>query len=210
VKTTTGFDFLAPTYDTLAQLVFGKSITDSQTWFLNQIPPGSKVLILGGGTGWLLEKLYAYNTTCEIWYIDASDRMLAMAKQRIKKNKVHFIQGTEEDIPATEKFNVVITNFYLDLFSDKTLWRVVQKISSHTTSLSSWHVTDFVRGKPRWHSWMLKIMYMFFRSICSIEAKTLPNWCKTMKEHTWEEVDSNYWYGGFIKGSLLKRASTIR
>lgn len=202
MKIKAGFNFLAPVYDALTRVVFGRSIVNSQIRFLDHIPNGSKVLMLGGGTGWLLE---AIKTPCEIWYIDISERMLSIAGQRIHGNTIHFICGTEMDIPAFEKFDVVITNFYLDLFSDKALNHVVQSISSHTLDTTRWFVTDFVQGNHWWHSPMLKIMYLFFRITCSIEAKALPNWCTILKEHTWAELESEYWYGEFIKACVLKR-----
>ena len=97
-----GFDRLAPIYDPLARMIYGKSIVQAQTSFLSIIPPFSKVLILGGGTGWLLTELLRGHPTCEVWYIESSANMLSMT---IKKNghpgRVHFILGTEKDIPVS-------------------------------------------------------------------------------------------------------------
>ena len=49
-----GFDKLTPYYDLLTRLVFGKAIINSQEQFLSLVRSGSRVLVVGGGTGKIL------------------------------------------------------------------------------------------------------------------------------------------------------------
>ncbi len=205
MKAKSGFDFLAPIYDFLARLIFGRSIVVSQTWFLDQVPPKAKVLILGGGTGWLLEKLIKQNSSCTVWYVEASAKMIEKTRDRFLSDQANFIHGTEEDIPTRVTFDVIITNFYLDLFSEEKLERVVERISVQTHSSSRWLVTDFVNGGVWWQRWMLKVMYLFFRSVCDIEANRLPNWTKCLSSHQWGEVSSKDWYEAFIRSTAWCR-----
>lgn len=205
MKTNSGFDFLAPVYDPLARLIFGKSIVNSQTWFLNQVPPKAKVLMLGGGTGWLLEKLIKQNPSCTVWYVEVSAKMIKKTSDRLLSDRVNLIHGTEEDISAAVTFDVVITNFYLDLFSEAKLERVIHQVSNQTDSSSRWLATDFVNGKVWWQRWMLKIMYIFFRSACDIEAKRLPNWTRCLNNHHWVEASYKDWYKAFIRSTVWYR-----
>jgi len=205
VKTNSGFDLLAPIYDSLARFVFGKSIVDSQTWYLDKIPADSRVLILGGGTGWLLEELRKRNSSCTVWYIEISQKMIERACHRDLKPTVHFIQGTEKEIPANQKFDVVITNFYLDLFSEKALKEVVDRINSHTTTSTLWLVTDFVNGGKWWHKLILKTMYLFFKLVCGIEANHLPEWFAQLRSQGWREANTKVWYSHFIKSTVWSR-----
>lgn len=200
-----GFDFLAPIYDSFARLIFGKSITASQTLFLDQVPPNSTVLILGGGTGWLLEELIRQNPSCTVWYIEASSKMIERTRHRKLNNRVHLIQGTEADIPTNAKIDVVITNFYLDLFSENKLKNVIQHITDQSAPSARWLVTDFVNKGMWWHKWMLKIMYIFFRIVCNIEASHLPIWAKQLNDRKWGEMNSKHWYGAFIKSTVWHR-----
>lgn len=201
MRTKQGFDFLAPVYDQLAQFVFGKSIIDSQACFLEAIPPHARVLILGGGTGWLLKKLEACNPSCTIWYVENSFGMMKKARLHQVKNLVHFIEGTEETIPHDLKFDVVITNFYLDLFSDESLQCVIDRINTHVTPSSSWLVSEFV-CRAWWHRWLLKVMYLFFRNVCNIEANQLPKWQAQLDNKGWKEVSARPFYRGFIQSSV--------
>ena len=203
------FDFIAPVYDQLAGLVFGKSIIDSQLYFLNEVPDHASVLILGGGTGWFLEELAKINEECSVTYIEASAKMIALTNRRKLNKRTIVIQGTEDDIPRHLDFDVIITNFYLDLFPERKLDDVIQKLSNHAKPSCIWIVTDFVDCGKWWQRTMLKIMYFFFKSVSGIEASTLPLWGKKMLQHQWVERSSERWYRGFIKSVILKRRLVI-
>src|SRR5688572_7103812 len=102
------FDLIANVYDQLARLIFGKELLKAQCYFLNKVSPDADVLILGGGSGELLNILIRQNPTCRIWYIDASFEMIASAKARIGiTQRVIFVHGTEDSIPQDQRFDVV-------------------------------------------------------------------------------------------------------
>ena len=199
-----GFDYVAPLYDPLVRLVFGKSIVDAQTYFLNQIPQRSRVLILGGGTGWLLEELLCLEPTCSVWYVEKSSKMIDRSRKRKINNRVYFIHGTEENIPADLKFDVIITNFYLDLFHNSSLKDVLQHIHHYTLPSTRWLVTDFIDVGKWWQRLLLKVMYTFFNVVCNIEAHQLPAWHQQM-QRDWVEINSKSWYGNFIRSNVWQR-----
>jgi tRNA (cmo5U34)-methyltransferase len=200
-----GFDRIAFVYDFLAKLIFGKSIKESQKHFLNKIEDVSKVLILGGGTGWLLTELLKAKPNCKVCYIDASEKMISLSKNKIKpKQLVHFIHGTEQDIPLSTKYDVVLTNFYLDLFTDQQLEGIMVKIRSSLETGANWIVTDFVNNGKWWQKTMLKIMYWFFRITCNIEPKKLPEWNRPIEKSGMKEIESKTFYHGFIETALYR------
>ena len=200
-----GFDRIAFIYDLLASLIFRKEITESQKYFLNKIPDYSKVLMLGGGTGWLLAELLKSKPNCEVWYIDASEKMISLSKSRIETgHTVHFIHGTEQDTPASINYDVVITNFYLDLFTDHQLTEILNKILRSMKPGAHWIATDFIDNKKWCQGMMLKMMYWFFRITCNIESHQLPEWDKSMEKVGLKEIGSKTFYRGFIKTTLYQ------
>jgi ubiquinone/menaquinone biosynthesis C-methylase UbiE len=205
MKTYNNFDRVARIYDKLSTLVFGKSMTDAQTIFLREIGREATVLILGGGTGWLLAEALRTNLTCKIWYIEASSNMIMLSKKKISQaemSRVNFIHGTEDFIPAEISFDVVITPFYLDLFRDYSCHAVIQKIKLSLHAKSIWIITDFV-STAWWHYCMLFLMYRFFEITSHIEAARLPDWESMLKQHGFNEIKSNLFYSGFIKSTLV-------
>ena len=83
MKTANSFDRVAPIYDTLARIVFGRSIILAQLFYLKEIPVNARVLILGGGTGKVAHALLQLNNTCQIVYVEASVAMLEKTRSRI-------------------------------------------------------------------------------------------------------------------------------
>lgn len=160
---------------------------------------------MGGGTGWLLKEILKVNRSCKIHYIDASSKMIALAKAKTRNDKrVVFIHGTEDDIPTSLKFDGVITNFYLDLFSESTLQVVVRKIRSALVPGSPWIATDFVHGTKWWQRAMLKVMYRFFKLATYIEAKRLPAWDKAICQEGFTVQAVHFFYKDFIRTSVFQ------
>jgi ubiquinone/menaquinone biosynthesis C-methylase UbiE len=201
-----GFDIVAGIYDRLARLLYGKSIVVSQLHFLNEIPDDSRVLILGGGTGWILEELLVRKPRCKVWYVDASQKMIALAQKRVSpQQEVYFIHGSEKSLPKEILFDVVITNFYLDLFTEASLAEVITSIKDNLHPQALWLVTDFVDGGKWWQRSLLKTMYFFFGTVSAIEARSLAAWDKALVKAGLSEIRSAFFYGGFIRSVIYAR-----
>jgi|JI10StandDraft_1071094.scaffolds.fasta_scaffold190793_4 tRNA (cmo5U34)-methyltransferase len=204
-KVATGFDRLAPVYKVLARIIFGKTLQHAQEYLLTSVKSGDHILILGGGSGEVLKSLLSQQPHVAVDYIDISAKMIQLARKQTKSaSNVNFIIGTEQNIPG-RTYTIVITNFYLDLFSDSTLPHVIQKIKPHLTPDAQWLATDFVSNKG-WHKIMLWIMYRFFRSAAGIEARRLPYWEKLIEQAGLTESDSKVFYRGFIKTARYTKA----
>ena len=201
-----GFDWIAPYYDFLARLAFGKNIRRCQLEYLDKIPSGGNVLILGGGTGWILTELFKVNPTCRVLYVEASVKMLEKAKTRndvLPSSQVIFIHGTERNLKqiADVRFDTVITNFYFDLFTSTSLRAVLENITRSINPGSKLLVSEFVE-RSRWQRLLLFVMYHFFKWTCSIEASRLPDWQGELKRHGFTERDTKMFCNGFMKSSL--------
>ena len=200
-----GFDKLAGVYDMLTIFVFGKSMRNAQRHHLLHIKEHVTILILGGGTGWLLDDILRNKANCEVWFLDISKEMIALAKKRnTGNNRIHFIQATEEAIPREIMFDVIITNFYLDLFSG-SLPAVLKRILHQFSESGKWIVVDFVNEDRWWQQAMLRAMYLFFRMMCSIEAKALPSWREHMMRLGLILKDHQKFFCGFIHANVYQK-----
>src|SRR5919199_4607929 len=143
------FDWVAPVYDAMAFVVFGRKLQRAQTVYLNLIPEGASVLIAGGGTGWLLEQLLKHYKPGHILYLESSGQMVAQASRRMVRKavlgSVEFRVGDETSLRPDEKFDVVITPFLLDLFTQSTLQaQLIPRLLHALAPDGNWLVTDFV------------------------------------------------------------------
>lgn len=199
------FDSVAWFYDPLTQLVFGNRLKKSQIRFLATIPPGSTVLILGGGTGWILDELFAHTPDCRVYYVESSRAMLERARAHGKGFKVAFKSGSWEQLPDID-FDAVITHYFLDLFSDRTLEQVSAAVNARLKQDGTWLVTDFVCSTT-WHRVMLWVMYRFFRVTCGIDALQLPDWEGRLGRLGYVPKEYEYFYGGFMKSMRFARGN---
>jgi hypothetical protein len=157
--------------------------------------------VLGGGTGAWLNELIRSNETCNIWFIEASSVMLERAKANLENDsRVVFVHGTEMDIPQVQ-FHVVITHFFLDMYSDQQLGHLINLIEKNFSKTSFWIVADFERSRF-WHASFLKLMYLFFRISGTIKNNKLPNWNNVLETHHYRIKESESFYGNFIQSRV--------
>ena len=71
-------------YDRLSRLVYGRALKNAQLFLLKFIPPDSKILIAGGGTGWILEEITRLHPEgLNITYVEIAPKMMALSKKEI-------------------------------------------------------------------------------------------------------------------------------
>lgn len=204
-----GFNRIAPYYDRLKRLVFGKALEASQLPFLGCIPGGAHVLIVGGGSGEILAQLLDINPTARIAYLDASTAMLEMARARVspaREHQVTFIHGTETTLQGEPRFDAVIANFLLDLFPEERVKQMIAELQGKLLPGGLWLIADFVDEGKWWQKALLRGMYGFFRVICGIEASGLPRWEKALVASGLTERMGGSFFGGFIRSSVYVRS----
>jgi len=173
-KTINNFDFVAPFYDVLARIIFGKNIKTAQTHFLNHIPNDAHILILGGGSGVILKEIFAQKNSRQILYIEKSKKMIALSKKQLTKlqlEQVVFAQDMGENI--NQVFDVIITNFFLDVFEKTGLENMMKLLRGLLSEDGIWLFTDFKNQNIWWQKMLLKLMFTFFRLFANLESKQL-------------------------------------
>lgn len=197
------YDRIAPVYDILCRLVFGKSIFQSQQWQVDFVPPEASILILGGGTGWLLEKLLRERPSCDITYLEASQGMIAKARERFGAHEVTFIHGRLGDLPE-KRYDVIIANFFLDQFGTEDLRFLLMRLSGALNADGLLIVADFV-DDARWKRVFLRVMYGFFNLIGAVAVSALAPWERLVREQGFQVTASSEFYNGFIRSAVYRK-----
>jgi ubiquinone/menaquinone biosynthesis C-methylase UbiE len=201
------YDNSAWFYDSLSKLFYGKALINAQVYLLPFIKSNSNVLIVGGGTGWILEEIaQVHPSGLNITYAEISANMMALSKKRaVGDNEVIFINNPIEDVSFSEKFDVIITPFLFDNFTESTLQKVFDHLHPLLKTDGLWLNTDFQLTGKWWQNVMLKAMFVFFKIICGIETSVLPDINKQFEHHGYEAIAQKTFYGDFVDSKVYKK-----
>jgi ubiquinone/menaquinone biosynthesis C-methylase UbiE len=199
-------------YERLSKLVFGQAQVKAQTYFLGQVPAISQVLIIGGGTGQILERLARLHPAgLHITYVEISAKMMALSRQRdVGSNQVSYITASIEEISFTDTFDVVITAFLFDNFSEEDLAATFPLINARVKPGGLWLNTDFQLTGPLWQKVMLKGMYTFFKLMGAVEVTWLPDTRRMFRLHGYQIYGEKTFYGNFIWAAVYRKQPDLK
>jgi len=203
------YDHIARIYDLLSKMIYGNAIINAQVCMLRCVPQRSSILIVGGGTGWILEKLAGqYPQGLEIDYIESSATMISLSRQRDNKgNKVNFIHLPVESFATQKSYDVIITPFIFDNFKKEKIEQVFVKLDSRLKPNGLWLYADFVNDKIEsrlWKKLLLKVMYLFFLITCGIETQELISMDEYFAD-SYKIESEKYFYLRFIRSVVYRK-----
>ncbi len=194
-------------YDGLSKLVYGKALIRSQVYLLPFIPPNSGILIVGGGTGWILEQIAAIHPSgLKITYVEVAEKMMALSRKRnAGGNEVTYITDAIENIKELGSFDVIITPFLFDNFSQRTATAVFEQLHGLLKTNGIWLNTDFQLTGKWWQYALLKSMLGFFSLLAGIKSKKLPDIETEFVIRDYRLLDSKSFFGEFIIAKAYRK-----
>jgi ubiquinone/menaquinone biosynthesis C-methylase UbiE len=210
-----GFDRLAPVYDLMVRLFAGSAIPRSQTVFLD-IAEGRRILVVGGGTGLFLEELLhsimsrAGRSTVHVVNLDLSSRMLQRAEARVRRIglppwiEVEHRHCGLAGIGRSERFDLVCTHYFLDLFAGAELDAVMARLDQALAAGGQWMFSDFDSRR----SAQVKMLYRLFGLACGLKVRQLANFQRRFLGLGYEPVQEETDLGGLLRSALYTRAAS--
>jgi ubiquinone/menaquinone biosynthesis C-methylase UbiE len=195
-------------YDRLSRLIYGKALIRAQVCLVKYIQTDSKILIVGGGTGWILEEITKIHPSgLTITYVEVAPKMIDLSRKRnISNNKIVFINNAIENVALPPDFDIVITPFLFDNFTEQTTRKVFSHIHTLIKPGALWLNCDFHFTGKWWQNILLKSMFLFFRIVCHIEALHLPDIEKHFEAHNYKCVVQQSFFGDFIISKVFTKA----
>lgn len=188
-------------------MVYGNAIRRAQRIHLTALQGAHNILVVGGGTGAILKELLSADPAPKIFYAEASQRMLQLAAERLsyeERLRVTFFHGTDRSLPQNIRVEAIIIHFFVDMFNEKDLMPVLQRLHSILAPGGQLVCADFI-DDTWWQRAMLKVMYAFFRVMTGLSNQQLAPWRKMIPLAGFEYLQSKRFWHGFIYSALYRK-----
>lgn len=194
-------------YDRLSQLVYGRTLIKAQAYLLQHVPANSGILIVGGGTGRILEELAELHPSAlQITYVEVSENMMIRSKRRnVGNNQVLFINNAIESVTLATGYDVVITPFLFDNFKEPAAHHIFNHIHQLLKPSTAWLYTDFQLTGKWWQGVLLKSMQLFFKLVCGVESSRLPDMVMLFRDYGYNVIDEKTFWGEFVVSRAYRR-----
>jgi ubiquinone/menaquinone biosynthesis C-methylase UbiE len=210
------FNRIAPYFERLEKMVFRNQMQSCRTVYLSDLPPLQKIAVIGEGDGRFLLELLKQTNCPEVHYIDSSQVMLQLAESRVHQqlpealSRVCFNQLDLacESMPD-ENYDLIATNFFLDVFDERTLPECISKIGKSCSPHAIWLYADFQVSGGKLKQWRanvwLKTMYLFFKVVARIQAPALIDPSPLLDAHGFQLIKQTEFARGLMRAEFRKR-----
>ena len=211
------FDGVAQWYRALETIAFGNALQRARIACLDEIGSPHRALIVGEGNGRFLCELVSRQPTLDVDCLDASARMLDLARHRIlakqpdRAGRIRFLHCDIDSWQSEHRYDLIVTHFVLDCFNEDQVGRIVARLAQAAAEDAAWLLADFrmpPAGFQRIHAraW-LAVMYRFFRSIAGIEARDLVDPSPFLRAEGFALARQYLFRRGMLKSELWRRNS---
>lgn len=162
---------------------FGNALQSARTYWIDEIPPPRRALIVGEGNGRFLCELLRAHPKTDVDCVDASGRMLALAYARVSRLRseslasVRFIHLDVLNWSPSYSYDLLVTHFFLDCFPGDQVGAIVAKLAQAARPEAIWLIADFSIPHGRfariYAKFWLQMMYTFFRATAAVPATEL-------------------------------------
>jgi ubiquinone/menaquinone biosynthesis C-methylase UbiE len=210
------FDRIARSYQTLETIAFGNALQRARVACLDEIHSPRRGLVVGEGNGRFLCELLRAHPDIQVDCVDASARMLELARQRVEReipdraNRINFLpQDIASWTPPENQFDLIVTHFFLDCFPENRVAEIAAKLSRAATVNATWLLADFrvpAGGFARWRAGLwLAAMYRFFQLSAGIEATALADPSPFLCAEGFSLIRQHLFRHGMVKSELWRR-----
>ena len=209
------FDRLAAHYHWMEQIFAGGLMQRCRTTFLPHTINCRHALLVGEGTGKFLVELLRANPRIQITCVEQCAGMIQQARQRLASEELDSSRVSFQPMdvlhwtPPEEKFDLVVTNFFLDCFRAEQLQKLIPLLAGSAAKDAIWLLADFRVPECGWRRWrasaMLSMLYAFFKVTTSLSASWLTPPDKFLANAGFKLSDRRLFNFGFAHADLWMR-----
>ena len=212
------FDRVARPYRWMEYLTFGPALWRCRTHFLSQLSEhhnARTALVLGDGDGRFTAALLSASPHLHIDAVDSSAGMLRLLAQRaaavapdaFTRLRTHHADALAfaGSLPPSTQYDLVITHFFLDCFTQAEVVVLAQAIASHLRPGALWLLSDFriPSGPMRWPARILvRWLYLAFRTLTGLRTTQLPDHASALRAAGFTPAVKHFSLGGILVSEL--------
>ncbi len=183
-RTEPDFNLIARPYRWLEYLTLGRSLENCRNHFLPRLTDRHRALVLGDGDGRFLGQLLKTNPRLQADAVDTSSTMLRLLRDRCQtaapnaNTRLQTHHCSALTFPFSGSYDLIVTHFFLDCFSQAELNALIHRIAKHTHPGTLWLISDFriPQGLAQLPAKILvRSLYLAFRLLTGIRTSHLPD-----------------------------------
>lgn len=191
------YSFLAPIYQPLSRLVFGKDLIRANQAFLER-NGDKKLLIIGGGDG-VAYRDFIESLQGEFW--DLSPKMSQLARRNLAGSGLSIHSGAWQ---GTGKFDRVFLPFVLDTLTDLEIGQLLIQVKNCLNAEGKVVISDFFTPKTFLQTLIQQLMIFGFRILADHSGKDLPTIPGIMKAAGFKLTLEKRWRKGWIRAQVYE------
>ena len=207
------FDHIARPYRWLEYLSLGRALERCRFHFLLQLLDRRRALIMGDGDGRFTAKLLAENPSIEVDAIDISQTMLALLRQRAEStsDRLRTHHADARTFPydgPKNRYDLVVTHFFLDCFSQPDLDQLIERIEPALAPEALWIISDFriPAGPMRFLARAyVRGLYLAFRVLTGLKTTQLPDYATPLAKQGFTCEARHHSLAGLLTTELWRR-----
>ena len=213
------FDAVASPYRWLEYLTFGRLLENLRFAQLRFVADKERALILGDGDGRFLARLVVQNPELRADAIDSSAEMLALSRTRISAagadDRVRLIRADVADelfVPCGNGYDLVVTHFFLDCFTDCEVEAIVDRIMPTLAHGSVWMVSEFdvpLVGSRIFARVLIRLLYLSFGLLTGLSVRSLPVYRRVLEGRGFVLERRTTSMRGILVSELWRRANRL-
>ncbi len=159
------YESISSIYERLTALCTGGQNLAARLSQIDDMHAGQRVLFVGVGPG--EEALEAVRRGVEVTCVDLSPSMIEIVRQRFESAGLpgEFVCADIMEFEADEPFDVVVSNFFLNIFSRPMMLQMLTRLASLVRPGGDFVVADF--ASPRGNI-MLRVRHWLYYTIANV------------------------------------------
>jgi ubiquinone/menaquinone biosynthesis C-methylase UbiE len=213
------FDPIARLYRWLEYLSFGPCLERCRYHYLGELGDRRRALILGDGDGRFTARLLAANPKITAEAIDSSAAMLRLLTQRVARlgpsasDRLQTSQTNALDFAPESPYDLVVTHFFLDCFSEQDVDTLISRSKPHLTPDATWLISEFTipqRTLARYlSSAIVAFLYWTFGLITGLKIRKLPDYATLLNKAGFELRQSKAHLGGLLRSEVWSSSELL-